>query len=192
MQAVWSETNLGTCTEPVPYFPTPTPLLLEVIAQGIQPYLPASYSMLADLPSSSSYTFPPHASLTSLRPDLVIWSDADRRVYIFELTICFETRFNLAHDLKMANYIERIEEARENQYTSNLITLEVGSHGPFHLPGFKALQSFIKMLSKEWNALLVQMTRTVVTESHRIWIMRNWRDPQASNTTISPSQTLPP
>ena len=31
----------------------------------------------------------------------------------------------------------------------------------------------------------VQMTRTVITESHKIWVMRNWRDPQASNTTIS-------
>ena len=85
--------------------------VLEVIAQGIQPYLPANYSMLADLPSTLFYTFPPHISLTSL----VVWSDADRRVYIFELTICFETRFNLAHDLKLANYTKLIEEARENQ-----------------------------------------------------------------------------
>ena len=54
--------------------------VLKVIVQGIQPRLPASYSMLADLPSTSSYTFPPHISLTSLRPDLVVWSDADRRV----------------------------------------------------------------------------------------------------------------
>ena len=56
--------------------------VLEVIAQGIQPYLPANYSMLADLPSTLFYTFPPHISLTSLGPDLVVWSDTDRRVYI--------------------------------------------------------------------------------------------------------------
>ena len=165
--------------------------VLGVIAQGIQPYLPANYSMLADLPSTSSYTFPPHISFTSLRPDLVVWSDADRRVCIVELTICFETRFDLAHNLKMAKYTELIEEARENQYTSNLITVEVESRGPFDLPGFKALLSHITMPSKEWNALLVQITRTVIIESHRIWVMRNWRDPQASNSTILPSRTLP-
>ena len=127
--------------------------VLEVIPQGIQPYLLPSYSMLADLPSTFSYTFPPHISLTSLRPDLVVWSDTDRRVYIFERTICFKTRFNLAHTLNMKRYTELIEEAMENQYASNLITLEMGSRGPFHLPGFKAIQSFIKMPSKEWNAL---------------------------------------
>ena len=70
-------------------------------------------------------------------------------MYIFELTICFESRFNLAHDLKMEKYTKLIEEARENQYTSDLITLEVGSRGPFHLPGFKSLRSFIKKPSKE-------------------------------------------
>ena len=96
-------------------------------------------------------------------------------MYIFELTICYESRFNLAHDLKMEKYTELFEEARKSQYTctSNLITLEVGSRGPFHLTGFKALQPFIKMPSKEWNALLVQMTRRVITESHRVWVMKN-------------------
>ena len=79
----------------------------------------------------------------------------------------------MAQDLKMAKYTELVEEARENQYTSNLITLEVGSRGPFHLPRYKALQSYIKMPSKEWNALLVQMTRTFIIELHRIWVMRN-------------------
>ena len=32
---------------------------------------------------------------------------ANPLVYIFELTICFETRFNMAHDLKMARYTEQ-------------------------------------------------------------------------------------
>ena len=46
--------------------------VLEVIDQGIQSYLHATYSMLADLPSALYYTFPPHISLNSLRPDLVV------------------------------------------------------------------------------------------------------------------------
>ena len=73
-------------------------------------------------------------------------------------------RFDLANNLKMAKYTELIEEAREKQYTSNLITLEVGSHGPFHLLGFKVLQSHFTIPSKEVNALQMQITRRVIIE----------------------------
>ena len=88
-------------------------------------------------------------------------------MYVVELTVCFEPRFNMAHNLKTSKYVELVKEARGNQYTCNLVTLEVGCRGPFHLPGYKALQPYIPVLSKESNCLLVQMTETFI-KSHRI------------------------
>ena len=56
-------------------------------------------------------------------------------------------RFDLVHNLKNSKYTKLAEEATKN--TTNLITLEEGGHGSFHLPGFKYPQLHFKMLSKE-------------------------------------------
>ena len=97
---------------------------------------------------------------------------------LIELTICFETRYEEPRSLKEGKYIDLVEEiSSAGVYNPQLITLEVGSRGPFYPAGFERLQSYISGPDKHWETMLRETTRTVLMESHRIWTMRNWRDP---------------
>jgi len=53
--------------------------------------LPDEYQLLADLPQSQPYVFPPHIATTDQRPDIVVWSNTAQEVWVIELTVCFET-----------------------------------------------------------------------------------------------------
>ena len=95
-----------------------------------------------------------------------------------ELTICYETRYEEAHGLKENKYADLVDTiSRVGMYSPELITLEVGSRGPFNPTGFKNLQAFLNAPKKEWELMLVYITKTVLIESHTIWTMRNWKDP---------------
>ena len=65
--------------------------VLEVIASLVKDHIPNVYVFSADL-SSEKYSFPEHICKSdSLLPDIVIWSDLKREVWLIELTVCFET-----------------------------------------------------------------------------------------------------
>ena len=67
-------------------------------------------------------------------------------------------------------------------YSPELITLEVGSRGPFNPAGFNELHAYLNAPKKEWETMLVCVTRTVIIESHKIWTMRNWRSSEFPET----------
>ena len=78
--------------------------VLEVIASFIAQHLPESYKVTADLPRYQPYMFPLHIATTDQRPDIVVWSDTVQEV--IELTVCFETRYEEAHNLKVKWYAD--------------------------------------------------------------------------------------
>ena len=88
-------------------------------------------------------------------------------------------RYEEAHRLKEGKYMDLVEEIREaGKYTSQLISLEVGSRGPFYPAGFEKLRRYLKAPVKSWESMLCEATRTVLIESYKIWTIRNWRDPE--------------
>jgi len=66
---------------------------LEVISKFMAESLPDEYQLLADLPQSQPYVFPPHIATTDQRPDIVVWSNTAQEVWVIELTVCFETGY---------------------------------------------------------------------------------------------------
>ena len=147
--------------------------VLEVIEKGIRPLLCKDDSLLADLHSSQPpYTFPPQIAHTDLRPDLVLWNANKKKVCLIELTICFETRYEEAHSLKEGKYIDLVEEiSSAGVYNPQLITLEVGSRGPFYPAGFERLQSYISGPDKHWETIDNQDCSDGITPDLD---MRNW------------------
>ena len=80
-----------------------------------------------------------------------------KQVCLVELTICYETHYEEAHRLKEEKYIDLVEEIREaGKYTPQLITLEVGSRGPFYPTGFEKLRRFLKAPVKSWEPMLCE------------------------------------
>ena len=151
--------------------------VLKVLERGIKPLLSDEDQLIADLPDHQPYIFPPHIFHTDLRPDIVIWNNSSRTVCLTELTICYETRFDEAHAFKESKYLDLTHNIQEAaMFTPELITLEVGSRGPFDPCGFDRLKAYITAPNKEWDTMLTGLTQTVLLKSHKIWTTHNWRD----------------
>lgn len=56
------------------------------------------WQMLVDL--GQRFTVPPEIAITSLRPDLVLWSNSQCRVYLVELTVPWEDAVQEAFERK--------------------------------------------------------------------------------------------
>ncbi|MDD9817776.1 MAG: hypothetical protein OXU61_06540 [Gammaproteobacteria bacterium] len=82
---------------------------MEVISKFMVESLPDGYQLLADLPQSQPYVFPPHIATTDQRPDIVVWSNTAQEVWVIELTVCFETGYEEARIRKTDRYTDLME-----------------------------------------------------------------------------------
>ena len=87
--------------------------------------------------------------------------------------MCYETNFLEACQQKTTKYQDLVEACEVNGYTTELVTLEVGSRGFLNLQGFKALfQGFSLNKCEKYNFLRV-VSREAIIGSHKIWTARN-------------------
>ena len=138
--------------------------VLERIAHTIESVLQPGESMTSDL---SEYTFPHHIVPTTLRPDIVWWSDIKKRLLLIELTVCFETSFDDAAERKTTKYEDLKYSAQRAGYHTTIITLEVGSRGIANLPGFHTLKNEIKVRERDLKDMLQSITMESITQSHK-------------------------
>ena len=158
--------------------------VLTVISELVRANLTPSQQMIADLPGSA-YHYPQHISCTDARPDIVVWDDIARSISLIELTICFETNFEVARERKVSRYTDLVEEAEQCGYLveeaeqcgykCELITVEVGSRGVVEVERMGHLKSLMNVAKREWATFLVKVAETAMKESHKIWNVRNWR-----------------
>lgn len=64
--------------------------VLKVLGEFARANLPAEFNLTIDLPSEP-YRFPYHIFPTDMHPDMVWWSDEMNKLWMFELTISYET-----------------------------------------------------------------------------------------------------
>ncbi|KAJ8333436.1 hypothetical protein SKAU_G00414440 [Synaphobranchus kaupii] len=67
--------------------------------------------------------------VTNLRPDLVLWSNTWRRVFIVELTVPWEDAIDEAYERKKLRYANLAAEAEERGWDVKLRPVEVGCRG---------------------------------------------------------------
>ena len=103
-------------------------VVLEVIDQFVGKNCLPDVEAITDLPAYD-YTFPACIATTDLRPDVVLWSPAQKSAVLVELTVCYETNFEDAHRQKANKYEDLVETGRRNGYDASTVTLEVGSRG---------------------------------------------------------------
>ena len=100
--------------------------------------------IFADLPghlSSSDSTIPSHVLPTSIRPDLVLLFPPNRKIYILELTVPFETNISSARLRKSNHYASLLTDLRLSAYQAKFFSLEVGSRGFLSPSNFETLLS---------------------------------------------------
>ena len=101
------------------------------------------------------------------------WNDEDKQLWLVELTVSFETSFEGASQRKETKYEDIVAAARESGYKTTLITVEVGSRGVPHMPGFKKLSQTLHLSRSQLTNLLHGVARLAVDGSFRIWANRN-------------------
>ena len=95
---------------------------------------------------------------------------------IIELTVCFETSFEAAAERKETKYHDLVISTERAGYNTTLITLEMGSRGTPHLPGFTQLAHELFMLRKELSKLLHQTSQAAQPSSHHWFVPERERE----------------
>ena len=78
---------------------------------------------------NNQYEFPFHITETTLRPDIVIWSNNTKTILLIELTVPLEEKTAEAQKRKLGKYQDLITACKANGYNATTFTLEVGSRG---------------------------------------------------------------
>ena len=118
--------------------------------------------------------FPRHIVHTSLRPDVVVWSDLEKQVYVIELTVPWEDNMEWAYERKAARYSDLKGQCEDKGWQCFVMPIEVGCRG---FVG-RSVLSFFKRVG-----LRPKATREVVkslqeaAESSSAWI---WQVKQTS------------
>ena len=141
--------------------------VLNIIGDFVRSYPPSQYNISVDL-TSESYSFPHHITHTNLRPDIVWWCDQQKQLWLFELTISFESITGDAGRWKRAKYQDLLEAERAVGFKITLITIEVGSRGMLTASDFNILCAAIHAPSKAATDLCLDVIRTTLLGSFKV------------------------
>ncbi len=100
---------------------TPKTDRTSVLAQG------KDWAMRADL--DKQLRFPVDITITTLKPDIVLWSLTEKRVLLVELTVPWEQNIQEAFERKKARYAELVAECQEKGWRATTYPVEVGCRG---------------------------------------------------------------
>ena len=137
------------------------------------------WQLLVDL--KKRLVFPQDIVVTQQRPDMLLLSQSTKTVIIIELTVPWEDRLDISHQLKMQRYQELQEESQNRGWEAPLFAIEVGCRG---FPA-GSLRHFLKQLGLS-PAQLKSAIRTIGNvaqgSSRWLWIQRKskWLIPSKS------------
>ena len=70
-------------------------------------------------------------------------------------------------------YEDLVVASRSAGYETELMTIEVGSRGMVGISSFERLKAVLKVSQKDTHALCMNVIRTTILESYKIWCSRN-------------------
>ena len=71
----------------------------------------------------------PDVVQTTLRPDVVLWSETGKKLIVIELTVPWETRCEEAYERKKAKNSELLDICKQRDWRTWLFPVEVGGRG---------------------------------------------------------------
>jgi len=114
--------------------------------------------------------FPVSIFPTSLRPDIVLWSEMSRVVILLELTCCAEEGITRAQLRKETKYTELVSEINAgNIWKASLFTLEVGARGLVALSTQRVLKK-IGFSSSQATRLCKTLSCVVARCSYAVYL----------------------
>ena len=109
-----------------------------------------TYDINVDLPGLSKgvSTLPTDILITNQRPDIFLVNRNDKTCIIAELTICFETNIQAAHERKQGKYAPLSLDLENRDYKVHMYTIEIGSRGFIDKCNEGKLKSFFRKATR--------------------------------------------
>ena len=127
--------------------------------------------MLVDLKKKVVF---PNIVQTTLRPDIVIWSEKNKRLAMIELTVPWESRCEEAFERKTAKYADLLAQCRALGWHSWLFPVEVGARG-FPAKSLWRLFMAFGVTGKERKRAVARMATAAERASSWLWLKREER-----------------
>ncbi|XP_076113544.1 uncharacterized protein LOC143081178 [Mytilus galloprovincialis] len=127
----------------------------------------SDWQMTADIHQRMS--FPAEIAATSLRPDIVIWSQGTKQAVLLELTVPWEYRIEEAYERKMAKYQQLVEDCKQRGWRTWCMAIEVGCRGFAGQSMWRALRT-LGVVGAERKKLITEVCREAEVASQ--WILR--------------------
>ena len=128
------------------------------------------WKVLNDL--NSSLVVPIFMAVTTLRPDIIVYSVQTRVVIIIELTSPCEENFDDRHRQKVNKYFALCEAIRFNKWVVHFFAIEVGARG-YCSTNVRSCFRKLGFSNKACKNLLRTVSMTSIETSFEIWRSRN-------------------
>jgi hypothetical protein len=109
---------------------------------------------------------------TTLRPDIVLWSETPKVVILVELTVPWEERTEEAYERKMAKYQELAGQCREKGWKTSVFPVEVGCRG-FPAQSVWRMLSALGIRGKTRKEAARNLGNAAQRASSWLWLRRN-------------------
>ena len=119
--------------------------------------------------------FPPFIAVTTLRPDIVLYSPLLKIVIILELTCPCEENMEEWHRVKFEKYEPLSEAARSNGWSSHLFPIEVGARG-YCSTSIRSCLMRLGFSRKHIKQIMKSLSLTSIKSSFHIWQSRECKD----------------
>ena len=140
------------------------------------------------LEAAKGCTIPINVVVTTQIPDLVITSHDEKKMWIFELTVPFETRIDEAHAIKESKYDSLLNDIEDRGYEVHYEAFEVGSRGHISEDNIGRLKRILKLCSSKHSAksFIKNISFISATASYAIFAARNQPEWKENTRYIEP------
>ena len=113
----------------------------------------------------------PDVVQTTLRPDIVLWSKAGKKLIVIELTVPWETRCEEAYERKKAKYTELLDLCKEKGWRTWLFPVEVGARG-FCSQSLCRLMTAVGTSGRDRKRAIQRLSQAAERASSWLWLRR--------------------
>ena len=145
-----------------------------------------SWKINADL-KGMECRFPVTVATSNRRPDIVVWSEDTRNVFLIELTVPWEEAMDEAHERKLERYALLQEECVSNGWRCQVRPVEVGCRG-FVGTSTRTLLSAFGFGGRELNTHIRHLSDAAEAASRWLWLKRQDQWTGGRDTATSTAQ----
>ena len=113
----------------------------------------------------------PDVVQTTLRPDVVLWSETGKKLIVIELTVPWETRCEEAYERKKAKYTELLDLCKQRGWRTWLFPVEVGARG-FCSQSVCRLMTAVGANGRDRRGAIQRLSQAAERASSWLWLRR--------------------